>query len=451
MGEKRQGEGIAHIVAVSMGYGHERPAHALRHLADASEVIIANDYPGITDVDREIWATTQTWYERISRFGAAPFFGHLAFKLFDHFQRIPSFYPRRDLSSPSLEARELLLLIKGRSFMSHLIARLAVDPKPLITTYFAVAIAAEVHNYPGDIYLLITDADMNRVWVPVDAKNSRLKYFAPTGRVAARLKLYGVRPEQIYLTGHPLPTECIGGLDSPLLKADLARRLCNLDPQGVFLEHASSMLNATLDAKTCTRAKGRASVISLTFAIGGAGAQRELAAIVLKSLRIALLNGDLRLNLVAGTRPEVATYFRQQIMTLGLAAALKSGSIRIVLADTRPAYFAAFTALMRETDILWTKPSELAFYTGLGLPIIMAPTVGSQEDFNRSWLVQIGGGLDQLDPRYTHEWLFDWINAGALARAAWLGYIDAPTHGAYRIADIVAGRPNTIHALPLVV
>jgi hypothetical protein len=449
--EEKKGEGIAHIVAVNMGYGHERPAHALRYLAVGGEVIIANSYPNIPEADKSIWRITQTWYERISRFSAVPIVGKLAFKLFDQIQRIPEFYPRRDLSSPSLEVRELALLIRNRGFLKHLIDSLAKNPKPIITTYFAVAMAAEEFAYPADIYLLVTDADMNRVWAPLNPKKSRLKYFAPTGRVAERLKLYGVRESQIFLTGYPLPREAIGGAASTILKVDLARRLRNLDPQGVFGQHSCQVLEATLDAKTCHLASGKPSTISLTFAIGGAGAQREIGLTILKSLRIPLLNGQIRLNLVAGTRPAVADYFRQSCMSLGLASALKSGGVRILLANTRPEYFASFTKLMRETDILWTKPSELAFYTGLGIPVIMAPTVGSQEDFNRRWLQQIGGGMDQLDPRYTHEWLFDWINAGALARAAWLGFIDAPTHGAYRIEDIVLGRPNSIHALPTVV
>jgi hypothetical protein len=106
---------------------------------------------------------------------------------------------------------------------------------------------------------------------------------------------------------------------------------------------------------------------------------------------------------------------------------------------------------MRKTDILWTKPSELSFYTGLGLPIIMAPTVGSQEDFNRNWLRQVGGGTDALDPQYAGEWLWDWIEGGALARMAWNGYTNAPTHGAYRIEDIVHGLDWNMHELPLVV
>lgn len=451
MGEKQGDTGIAHVVAVNMGYGHERPAHALRCLAVGGEVIIANDYPGIPDEDKALWHTTQTWYERISRLNALPIIGPAAFKLFDQIQHIPEFYPRRDLSAPSLEVRELAMIIRNRGFLKHLIDDLAHNPKPLITTYFAVAMAAEEFAYPADIFLLVTDADMNRVWAPVHPKKSRIKYFAPTGRVAERLKLYGVRESHIYLTGYPLPREAIGGLEPTTLKVDLARRLCNLDPRGVFSEHAMLMLEATLGAKTCRRVNGRATTISLTFAIGGAGAQREIGIIIAKSLSQDILDGRISLNLVAGTRPEVAEYFRVELMKLGLASALKSGGVRIILAESRAAYFAAFTRLMQETDILWTKPSELAFYTGLGIPIIIAPTIGSQEDFNRRWLTQIGGGIDQLDPRYTHEWLFDWINGGALARAAWLGFIDAPTHGAYRIEDIVLGRPNSIHALPSVI
>jgi len=34
---------------------------------------------------------------------------------------------------------------------------------------------------------------------------------------------------------------------------------------------------------------------------------------------------------------------------------------------------------------------------------------------------------------------------------AWQGFIEAPTHGTYRMADVLMGRPNTIHELPLVV
>ena len=114
-------------------------------------------------------------------------------------------------------------------------------------------------------------------------------------------------------------------------------------------------------------------------------------------------------------------------------------------------YFRGFAHTLRTTDVLWTKPSELSFYTGLGIPIVMAPPIGSQEEFNKVWLQTVGGGLPQMDPGDTGEWLMDWISSGGLARFAWNGYIEAPTHGTYRIESIMTGEKVPLAALPLVV
>ena len=67
------------------------------------------------------------------------------------------------------------------------------------------------------------------------------------------------------------------------------------------------------------------------------------------------------------------------------------------------------------------------------------------------WLETVNGGIAQLDPVYTNEWLFDWINSGGLARFAWSGYIEAPTHGAYRIESIVTGKKFSLASPPLIV
>lgn len=443
---------VAHIVAVNMGYGHERPAHVLRHLSPSGRAVIANDYDGIPRDDKMLWESSRSVYERISRFRGFPVLGPLAFGIMDELQRIAEFYPRRDMSRPSLQLRELYGLIVNRRWCKHLIDELAKNPLPLVCTFFTPAFAAEEFGYPGDIHVVICDADMSRAWAPLRPKSSRIKYFAPTGRVVERLKLYGVREENIFFTGFPLPTENIGGSDAPLLKDDLRRRLCNLDPRGVFLSHARPMLEAVLGRQYCASVSDAGKrAVSLAFAVGGAGAQRDIAVAALTSLQKDIRRGRLRFTLVAGTRREIAEYFRKAIMELGLGGALRQGRVRVLAAPSRDAYFTVFAKAMRETDVLWTKPSELSFFCGLGIPVIMAPTVGSQEDFNRRWLQQVGAGTDQLDPRYANEWLFDWINAGALARMAWNGYIEAPTHGAYRIADILLGRPNTMHELPLVV
>ncbi|MFH1430778.1 MAG: hypothetical protein ABIG71_04685, partial [Candidatus Uhrbacteria bacterium] len=184
--------------------------------------------------------------------------------------------------------------------------------------------------------------------------------------------------------------------------------------------------------------------------VGGAGAQKRTAVDALRSLRGRIRRNELRLILIAGTRRDVAKYFESAVRQQRLGDALKRGAIRILYESERHAYFAAFSQAMRETDILWTKPSELSFYTGLGLPIIMSEPIGSQEDFNREWLRQVGSGIDQLDPAYAGEWLWDWIMSGALARMAWSGYIEAPTHGTYRIESVIKGNPIELDPPPLV-
>ncbi len=100
-------------------------------------------------------------------------------------------------------------------------------------------------------------------------------------------------------------------------------------------------------------------------------------------------------------------------------------------------YFNTFSRVIRETDILWTKPSELSFYCGLGIPIIMSPDVGSQEIYNRKWLIEVQAGISQEDPDYTDQWLFDLINAGRLAESAWDGCLKARKFGTYKIAEIL--------------
>jgi hypothetical protein len=452
MNDMNGGKGEAYVVAVSMGYGHERAANGMRSFAVGRKAILANDYEGIPQSDLKMWSTSRSFYERISRFKSFPVLGEWAFGVMDWIQAIPAFYPRRDLSEPTIQLKEVYGLIRKAHWCKHLVDELGKDPKPLVCTFMTPAFAAEEFNYPGDIYIVLCDADVARAWVPLDPKKSRIKFFAPTGRVAERLKLYGVKEENIFLTGFPLPMDAVGGPEAGQIYHDLSRRVCHLDPKNIFLSQSEAILDAKMGRGFCkTIEQTNARAVSLTFAIGGAGAQREMAAEAMHSLSPSIKAGKLKMTLVAGIRNEVAEYFLQKAIDAGLQGALEDGGLVILQNKDRHDYFTAFNKLMMETDILWTKPSELSFYAGLGIPILMAPTVGSQENFNRDWLFQVGAGADALDPKYADEWLWDWINGGALARMAWNGFVNAPTHGAYRIEDVVRGRPVSMHALPLVV
>ena len=440
--------GKAYIVSVDMGYGHERAAYALRHLAEGG-IIVANNYPGIPKKDKSLWLKVRKFYETISRLKPIPVIGNLIFEAVDRAQTIELFYPRRDLSRPTIQVRQIYHSIEHHNFQKDLIDRLAKKPLPMICTFFSPAFAAEYFGYPGEIYCVVTDADCSRAWVAKNPKGSRIKYFAPNGRVVERLKLYGVKEKNIYLTGFPLPKELIGGPDAKIIRKDLPPRLCNLDPNGIFLVkyHKTLATHLGRDVARCYR---RRSPPTLVFTVGGAGAQRDLGVQILESLVDKIRDSKIRLVLVAGTNEGLALYFKRQIAKLRLNKKLGT-YVEVVYKPNKRQYFEEFSKILHTTDILWTKPSEMSFYTGLGIPIIMAPPIGSQEQFNKIWLKMVGGGVTQNNPKYTNEWLFDWINSGGLARMAWNGFIEAPTHGAFRIEEIITSKPYKLEKLPLIV
>ena len=99
----------AWIVTVDMGYGHQRAAYPLHHLAEGG-IITANNYKGIPKKDRDIWEHSRDFYEFVSRFKKVPFLGDKLFNIYDRFQSIPNFYPRRDLSKPNLQIRQIYRL-----------------------------------------------------------------------------------------------------------------------------------------------------------------------------------------------------------------------------------------------------------------------------------------------------------------------------------------------------
>lgn len=440
-------KGKAWVISVNMGYGHERAAYALRHMAHKG-IIVANDYPGIPSSDKNLWTKNRKIYEAISRLKPIPFLGEAAFGLMDRIQKIDSFYPRRDLSRPTMQLKQAYGLVSKFGWGKHLIMELAKKPLPIIATFPMPAFVAEYWDYPGDIYCTVTDTDMNRAWVALDPKRSRIKYFAPTGRVVERLKLYGVREENIFFTGFPLPKEIVGGPRAEIAKADISARLCNLDPNQTFFNRYEKTLHEFLPSHHCTRKPSHP--LTLTFTVGGAGAQTDIGVQMVKSLAEKIGQHRIKVNLVAGSRKDVAAAFLKAIRGAGIGKELGKW-VNINLWKNRADYFKEFTKMLRTTDILWTKPSEMSFYTGIGLPIIMAPPVGSQEDFNKIWLKVVGGGVSQNNPKYTNEWLFDWVENGAFARMAWSGFIEAPTHGAFRIEQIITGKPYALEPLPLVI
>ncbi|MCD4704944.1 hypothetical protein K8R66_02605 [bacterium] len=432
-----------YVVSVDMGYGHQRASYPLIANAEGG-VINANQYKGISRWEEKSWNGGRKWYEIISRFKNSLIIGKLAFAIMDHYQKIEPFYPRRDLSKNSPQQKWFYKQVE-KGLGKNLIEELNKDPLPYLTTFFAPAYSAEYNNYQGDIYCVVCDADVARAWASRDAQNSRIRYLAPNKRVRERLKLYGVKSKNIFITGFPLPKENIGGRNQKILKHDLKSRIYNLDPQGIYRKKYSELIEDYLCP--IKEIKKNKHPLTITFAVGGAGAQREIGYTLLKKLTKRLKKNELILNLVAGSRNDVYLYFKNTLIECGLS---RCRNINIIYHENKIEYFKIFNQALRVTDILWTKPSELTFYSGLGLPIIMSEPVGSQERYIRDWLLAIGAGIDSEDPEYVDEWLFDWLDSGWLAEAAMEGYLDAPKMGTYNIEDLVLrGRVSEIEDVHL--
>lgn len=443
----------AYIITVDMGYGHQRATYPLRDIATRpvgwngnGVVITANNYPGIPKSDRRRWEGGRSIYETISRMKHLPIIGDWIFGVMDYLQRIEPFYPRRDLSGSTMQVRQIYRMIH-KGWGRHLIGVLNKEPLPIITSFFTTAFFAEEHNYKGDIFCICTDTDISRAWAPLYPQKTRIKYLAPNRRVKERLQLYGIKEKNIFITGFPLPKENIGGKNLSVIKRSLGCRISNLDPELRYQKKYEHTLRYYLGNSYCNLKSGHP--LTITFAVGGAGAQREIGSTILESLHKYINKGEIRLNLVAGVRNDVYNYYDNVIKRLHFTGSC-SKKVNIIYAESKTEYFAKFNEALLTTDILWTKPSELSFYAGLGLPIIMAPSVGSQEDFNRDWLHSIGAGFEQDDPRYTHEWLFDWLKSGWLAQAAMEGFMNAPRNGAYHVEEVVLeGKRSEIEDMHL--
>jgi hypothetical protein len=350
----------------------------------------------------------------------------------DRLLSIPPYYPVRDLSAPDFQVKLLESLIE-RGLCRGMLERIRSKPLPLITSYMAPAIAADRAGYKP-VYCVICDAEVARAWVARDPGASGIHYLVPCERTVLRLRSYGVPAERISLTGFPLPLELLGDRNLGRLKIDLTGRLSRLDPGCRFrLRHGSGAVHFLGRALSVA---GMPDPITITFAVGGAGAQGEIGRQIARSLRDRLQEGSVRLNLVAGVREEVKNCFdsfKEQLLP-------GSRNLRVIFGRSMTEYFRRFSDILHFTDVLWTKPSELSFYCGLGIPIIISPTIGSQEVFNRKWLLEIGAGVPQEDPAYTGQWFFDLLNSGRLAEIAWNGFLNARKCGTYNIRDILSSR-----------
>ncbi len=424
----QNGDLCAWVVTADMGLGHQRATDPFRCIAEDG-LLVAGSAQTSDAKEKRLWDRTRNTYEFFSRIREFPIIGKPLFGLLDELQRISPFYPRRDLSRPTYQVKFASSLI-SRGLGRKLIAKMRQKPLPMLTSFMVPALAADKAGYTP-LYCIICDAEVSRAWVPEDPAASQINYLVPCGRAMMRLKSYGVPDEHIFLTGFPMPLEVLGDRTLDVLRADMAQRLLHLDPNDRFWPlHGLNVAHFLGEENCCPKTER---TLTITYAVGGAGAQRDTGRQIAKSLREPIEAGEIALNLVAGVRAEVNNYFEK------IKNELLPGSpnLRILYHPDKAGYFRLFAQTIRNTDILWTKPSELSFYCGLGLPVIMAPSIGAQERYNRKWLLEIQAGIPQEDPRYTDQWLLDLWNEGRLAEAAWDGFLKARKYGTYKIFDLL--------------
>jgi hypothetical protein len=404
-------------------------------LADALGIELCHaDQPPFADQQEQwLWAATRGVHRLLSKPNRlAGLMGRWARTAMDAVTLIPPLHESSDLSAPDAAVRMVGGLVDlglGRGLGRYL----CETGRALVTTFYVPALIAD-HAGCERVFCVVTDADCHRVWAARSPAQSRIHYFAPSARVVRRLEAYGVSPTRISLTGFPLPGELLGGPDLGAAVGALGRRLVRLDPEGVFRRLYQHELRRVFPDGLPESEQGKPPRI--TFAVGGAGAQAELAPLFLPSLARPLREGRLSLTLVAGIRQPVAEEFHRAVAAAGLTDEFGQ-SLRIMVDGPFSLYYRHFNQLVAETDLLWTKPSELSFYAALGLPLVLSRPVGSHERYNRRWLLEQGASLRQHDPRYAWEWIAEWLRDGTLAAAAWSGFMRLPKDGTYRIAEAV--------------
>ena len=420
------------LVAIDMGYGHLRAAAALGS-AGGMPVLHADREPLAGDAERAVWRRARTLYETLSRGTDWPFVGPAFRRALESVTAIPRLRGDADLRPPTGAVR-MLRRMAARGLGRGLVDHMRATGRPLLTTFYAPAIFAADAGLAG-VTCVVTDVDVNRVWVPADPVSSRITYCVPAERTAERLRRYGVPADRIHRTGFPLPGVLTGGPDLGVLRRNLAARIRRLDVSGAFRAAHANELRAR-GVEVDSGAPGDPPL--LTFAIGGSGAQVERAAEILAALGHGIIERRWRVALVAGTRAEVAAAFRDELDRLGLALHLGDG-VELLHEPELDAYLARFHELLARTDILWTKPSEMTFYAGLGLPLFLSDPLGVHERCNRRVVIRAGAAFDGRTGDRVLVRLSGGLASGSFAEAAWNGFVRMPQHGTARILEVVAG------------
>ena len=400
------GGGRHWLLSATMGLGHDRVIRPLKEGAMDGKVVAIGNEAESSWLERAFLNSTTRFYNFASRQEDRSRLGHFVFETIDRFQRFPDLRPGEDLSTPTVNNRRIDRLLAA-GFGAKAFAEIGRRPAPCLSTfYLATQEALRYTELP--VYQVVPDAEFNRVYLPSEPRHPRLTNLVACAVAADRMRAYGADPQRLHVTGCPLPLENTGR-DGEILRSDHAARTARLSAAGT-------------------------APLALMFCIGGAGAQLATVFDLLDQLLPEIREGRYRYVVSCGTNAAVHAAVEKRLARLGLA----EPAAGIVHGRTKETYFEAFNAALRATDLLLTKPSELVFYCGLGLPVLLTHPLGHQEFRNQDYLIGTGGG-ESLDRTRFPAYLREGIRSGRFVERAERGLATGHAQARERILALVHG------------
>jgi Domain of unknown function (DUF6938) len=389
------------ITSALMGFGHLRAAHNISSYSQAPIVRVDRE-PNVNAVDKFVWSGSQYLHTYASR--GAEGRNRLLYKWFEGVMSIPE-----DHQSPSMAESNFIHLLKrcgvGKTFFHELNG----SSTPLLHTFYLPAMLSLYWNYSGRNFLLLCDTDFHRVWVPTDPTVGNLEYFVPISGSADRLISYGVPSGRIHVTGFPLPPASTGGRDLGTLISNFDVRRMRLKP------------NSTVP-------------LTIMFPFSGAGTYSNVLADLVKTILDDLREGSLRLTVSCGNNEHALRNAENILANYRLD---ESEFTEIIFDKDIFASFDKFNNALKSADLIITKPSEMVFYAGLGIPMVFLPPIGAHEAKNRRYLVENKCAADMGNVSDFPRWLDEARRSGKLLEFAEMGYRNITKTGTYEIDDIM--------------
>lgn len=230
---------------------------------------------------------------------------------------------------------------------------------------------------------------------------------------------------------------------------------------GHYIDH-ELVENIERDCQARLARKEQGKPMRFLLTIGGAGAQKEIFAAIIRHLLPTMESGKTALYVNVGDYRAVwedlvgeidglaalsTTHFDNWADTQTFAAAALDGEVSGVHAFYHANIFQAVYAtnlLMRSCDVLITKPSELAFYP---VPKLFIRRIGGHEQWGAIHSAEIGdGSLECRDIPHTLQMLELFMNDGVTLRDMCDNIVRNKTmgvyHGAYEVVKTAMALKN---------